>query len=182
MPLILIFHPCSPSVFLHPKEMHFKDNKAMKSDKSALWGVFSFYEDWQKNIDGNWLRGKFNFQIPFLVPRQCGYFPWKTSYFFPENLIVLEEKTILMTAEYEPFYVTFPLPKSMKTVFSGYCGLELDLDSIENANTKKTQILVKVSVGTFQNKVFHLPDFWEIKQASSKKKSNSQIFLLRFFQ
>lgn len=74
----LIFYPSSLSVFLHPEEMHFKDVKAMKSDKSALWGVFSFYEDWQKNIDGNCLRGKFNFQISFLVPRQYAYFPQKT--------------------------------------------------------------------------------------------------------
>lgn len=77
MPRTLIFYPSSLSVFLHPEEMHFKDIKAKKSDKSALWGVFSFYEDWQENIDGNCLRGKFNFEISFLVPRQHAYFPQK---------------------------------------------------------------------------------------------------------
>lgn len=73
-----IFYPSSPPVFLHPKEKHFKDIKGTKSDKSALWGVFSFYENWQKSIDGNCLRGKFNFQISFLVSRQHAYFPVKT--------------------------------------------------------------------------------------------------------
>lgn len=62
--------------------------------------------------------------------------------------------------------------KSMKTVFSGYCGLELDLDSIENVKAKEAQILVKISVGTFQNKIFHSLDFWEITQVSNKKKKN----------
>lgn len=43
-----------------------------------LWG--------QKNIDGNWLKGKFNFQISFLVPRQCPtenlvFFPWEFNSF-----------------------------------------------------------------------------------------------------
>lgn len=58
----------------------------------------------------------------------------------------------------------------MKAVFSGFCGLELDLDSIENV--KENQILVKVSVGTFQNKIFQLLDFWEIKQANNNNKKN----------
>lgn len=69
----------------------------------------------------------------------------------------------------------------MKAVFSGFCGLELDLDSIENV--KENQILVKVSVGTFQNKIFQLLDFWEIKQANNnnKKIQPPSIFSKIFF-
>lgn len=69
----------------------------------------------------------------------------------------------------------------MKAAFSGFCGLELDLDSIENVNVKETQILVKVSVGTFQNKIFQLLDFWEIKQASNNKKIQPPSIFSKIF-
>lgn len=97
MPLTLIFYPSSPSVFLHPEEMHFKDIKAIKSEKSALWGVFSFYENWQKNIDGNW-RENLTSNLTS-GPQTVCLLSTENRGFFPKNLILLEEKTILRTAE-----------------------------------------------------------------------------------
>lgn len=75
--------------------------------------------------------------------------------------MLLEQKTIPMTVAEQPYYVTFPLPKSMKAVFSGCCGLRMGSRLCWKTGMSGTQILMKFPIDILQNEIFDLLIFTE---------------------